>query len=267
MEEAKLYLSLLIEEYKTVYNESLQAVRNIFTTLQIGTAILGVVIAAGLTQWNKEHGVVLLTFYIVIPLIDAMIISLWLGAVARIKKAADYQIMIEQKVGMILDQFKLTNEIRKKWPARQKKIEEKLKILPHSQVDLSDPFAWQQLLKEEWFMKNGEKYSGWWLVWLGYRFYALFFPIVMVFSFLTATYYVRTHPEYLKCLPCWLSWLINLMPVTDWKKVTGLVVLSIIIIIVTIMSAGMIWKKKLNVKIEPIHRSDFPNDESFSNNG
>jgi hypothetical protein len=149
---------------------------------------------------------------------------------------------------MIFDEFKFTSEFKKKWSARQKEIEDKLKI-PHSQVDLSDPFAWQQLLKEEWFMENGEKYPRKGLVQLGYRFYALFLPLVMVFSFLTATYYALTYQEYLSC----------------WK-VLCLMIPSFIFMIATIKIAYRIWSKRLNVKIIPIHRSDFPNDKSLSNN-
>jgi hypothetical protein len=259
MDEVKLYLSLVVEEYKTLYNESTEAGKSIFTTLQLGVAILGVVMAAGFTQWNKQHAVVLLTFYILIPLIDAMIISLWLGAVAKIKKAADYKILIEQKVGMVLDEFILKNEIKRKWRLLQEKIEEKLSI-PHSKVDLSDPFAWEQWLKEEWLMKEKEKNRTKVAVLLGYTFNVIFFPLVMVFSFLTGTYYVLTHQE---LLPAWLTWLKNLVSVGSATKVTILMVLSIIIMLGSILVAGII-RRKLYVKAESIIRSNLLKQESLS---
>ncbi|MCJ7508398.1 MAG: hypothetical protein MUO85_06665 [candidate division Zixibacteria bacterium] len=256
MDEVKLYLSLVTEEYKTLYNESTEAGKSIFTSLQLGVAILGVVIAAGFTQWNKQHAVVLLTFYIVIPIIDAMIISLWLGAVAKIKKAADYKILIEQKVGMILDEFQLKNEIKRKWSVLQEKIEKKLSI-PHSKVDLSDPFAWEQWLKEEWLMREKGKNRTRLLVFLGYAFSVLFFFLVMIFSFLTGTYYILTHQQY---LPSWAAWLKNLALLSATTNVAILMVLSIIIIFSTILTAFMIGRR-LFVKVEPIIRSNLLKQE------
>jgi hypothetical protein len=96
------YLTLVTEEYRTLRDESTQATINMFAALQWGSAIIGVVTAAGLTQWNEKHGVVLLVFAVVIPALALMTMFLWLGEAARLNRAGDYLCFVERKVGLLL---------------------------------------------------------------------------------------------------------------------------------------------------------------------
>lgn len=244
MDNIKQYLSILAEEYKSLRDESKQASINMFDALRWGAAVLGVVIAAGFTQWNKQHAVVLLTFYIVIPVLSAMAMFLWLGEAARFKRVGDYICLIEQKAGMILDVFKQQNAVKEKWGALQKQIEEKIAI-SHSSLDLSDPLAWEQWLKD---MKGKGPTEGH-LAWL-YKIRIAFFPLLMLFSFLTGTYYVLTHPRF---VPSWLEQFRSFIPEAKNNAVI-LLLLSIIIIFATTLMAFVIGRR-LDVKTEPIIRN------------
>lgn len=244
MDDAKQYLSILAEEYKSLRDESKQASINMFAALRWGAAVLGVVIAAGFTQWNKQHAVVLLTFYIVIPFLSAMTMFLWLGEAARFKRVGDYICLIEQKAGMILDVFKQQYGVKEKWVGLQKQIEEKIAI-SHSSLDLSDPLAWEQWLKD---MKGKGATEGH-LAWI-YKIRLAFFPLLMFFSFLTGTYYLLTHPRF---VPSWLAPFGSFIPEAK-NNALILLLLSILIIFTTTLMAFVIGRR-LDVKTEPIIRN------------
>ncbi len=252
MDDVKQYLAMLAEEYKSLRDESKQASINMFAALRWGAAVLGVVIAAGFTQWNKQHAVVLLTFYIVIPVLSAMTMFLWLGEAARFKRVGDYICLIEQKAGMILDEFKRQYGVREKWESLQSQIEKSIQI-SHSSLDLSDPMAWEQWLKDMKGKGPTEGHLGW-----IYKIRLAFFPLLMLFSFLTGTYYVLTHPIF---VPLWFAPLVRFLPKAKTNTVI-LIVLSIIIILATTIMAYMIGLK-LDVKTEPIIRSQSGKKNDF----
>lgn len=246
MDDAKQYLSILAEEYKSLRDESKQASINMFAALRWGAAVLGVVIAAGFTQWNRQHAVVLLTFYVVIPLLSAMAMFLWLGEAARFKRVGDYICLIEQKAGMLLDIFKQQYAVKERWAPLQKQIEDKIAISPSS-LDLSDPLAWEQWLKDMKGKGTIGTTEGH-LAWI-YKIRLAFFPMIMLFSFFTGTYYVLTHPRF---VPSWLAAFVNFIPEAKTRAVI-LLILSIMIISVTTLMAFVIGRK-LDVKTEPIIR-------------
>jgi len=248
MDDVKQYLSLIAEEYKSLRDESKQASINMFAALRWGAAVLGVVIAAGFTQWNKQHVIVLLTFYVAVPLLSAMAMFLWLGEAARFKRVGDYICLIEQKAGMVLDEFKRQYAIKEKWAELQKHIEENIVISPSS-LDLSDPLAWEQWLKD----MKGKKLTEGHLAWI-YRIRLAFFPILMLFSFLTGTYYVLTHPRF---IPTWLIPFENLVPET--KTGVVILILSSILIIFTAVLMAYIIGRKLDVKTKSFVRDNLMN--------
>lgn len=247
MDNVKQYLSILAEEYKSLRDEVKQASINMFAALRWGAAVLGVVIAAGFTQWNKQHAVVLLIFYIVIPLLSAMAMFLWLGEAARFKRVGDYICFIEQKAGMIIDVFKQQYAVKEKWLPLQKQIEENIAI-SHSSLDLSDPLAWEQWLKDM-KGKGGTGSTEGHLAWI-YKIRLAFFPLLMLFSFLTGTYYVLTHPRF---VPSWLAPFGSFIPEAKTNAVI-LLLLSIIIIFITTLMAFVIGRR-LDVKTKPIIRN------------
>jgi len=244
MDDIKLYLSMLAEEYKSLREESKQASINMFAALRWGAAVIGVVIAAGFTQWNKQHAVVFLIFYIVIPILSAMTMFLWIGEAIRFKRVGDYICLIEQKVGMIFDEFKCKYAIKKKWVVLQEQIENNIAI-SHSSLDLSDPLAWEQWLKD---MKGGGITEGH-LAWV-YKIRLAFFPLLMFFSFSTGTYYCLTHPRF---IPKWLTPVVSF--VTKTKNNVGILILLSLLIILTATLIIIVIGRKLDVKTNPIVRN------------
>ena len=249
MEDLQNYLQILAEEYKSLREESRQISINMFTSFQWGAAILGILIAAGFTQWNKVHVVVILTFLVIVPFITAITMFMWLGEAARFKRVGDYICMIEQKVGIVLGDFKEKINLKEKWDFYKNDIEKSLK-LSESTIDLSDPLAWEGWLKD--LKDRGGHISKIYLI----RF--LLFPILMGISFLIGAYYVFTHPKF---IPSWAKFL----SIPEVKiSITTILIISFLFIVITITLA-LFFAKNLNVKTNPLVRKPFEK-ESENNN-
>jgi len=156
--------------------------------------------------------------------------------------------LIEQKAGMILDVFKQQYFPKEKWAHLQEQIEDKIAI-SHSSLDLSDPLAWEQWLKD----RKGKGATEGHLAWI-YKIRLAFFPLLMLFSFLTGTYYLLTHPRF---VPSWLAPFGSFIPDTKTNALI-LLLLSIIIIFATTLMAFVIGRR-LDVKTEPIIRNQSEN--------
>lgn len=249
MEEGiKEYLLMVTEEYKSLRDENKQASINMFSALNWGAAILGLIIAAGFTQWNKQHAVVLLIFFIFSPTLSAMTMFLWLGDAVRFKRAGDYICLIEQKVGMVLDEVKKKYSLKENWDQLKQHIEDSIKIPSTSyDLDLSDPLAWEQWLKD---MKGKGPTVG--HLAMIYKIRLGFFVLLMIFSFLTGIYYVFIHPKF---IPSWLLWIAKAVP----KQSNGILILifSSLIIILTAILIAFIIGRNLDVNTKPFSRDKF----------
>ncbi len=245
MDDPKNYLFALVEEYKSLRDESKQASINMFAAFQWGAAVLGVIIAAAFTQWGKQDAVVLLTFYLIVPILSAMTLFLWLGEATRFRRVGDYICLLEQKAGIILNDFKQHNNVENIWSANVTKIEDSLKM-PHSELDLSDPLVWEQWLRD---MKDKSPTTGH-IEWI-YKIRFGFFILLMVVSFMIATYYASIHPRFL-LIPVRKA-VKDLMPDTNTKLII-LLVMSLIFILVVFVIAYR-FAKKLTSDTETFRRN------------
>lgn len=146
------------------------------------------VIGAGFSLWNKQHAVVLLIFYVVLPVLSAASMFLWLGEAARFKRVGDYIRLLEQKASLLLHDVIAKSVLKDNWPALQKQMETNLQM-SHSSLNLSDPLIWEQWLRD---MRKSVLEGHLSLI---YLIRLSFFPGVMLFSLLTALYYTLTHPR------------------------------------------------------------------------
>ena len=150
-EMLKLYLASIYEEYKTIRDESKQASINMFTSLQWGGVTIGVVLAAVLSKGDNAS--IPLISFVFIPLLAGATLVLWLGEAIRLKRAGDYICFIEQKVSLLFDDFRNRSGITSYFNEWQETLTASFQLTP-SDVDLSEPMAWEQWLKD---MKDREK--------------------------------------------------------------------------------------------------------------
>jgi hypothetical protein len=190
-----------------------------FAALQWGAAVQGVVVVVAFTQWNKQPGVVLFAFYLLVPALCAMTMLLWLGEAARMKRAGDYIAILEQKVGLLLDQFRReSREFEFEWAQVQARIEKNLN-LSLTEVDLGDPLAWEQWLKEMAGRNASEGHLK-----LLYQLRIAFFPFLMVSSLSIGMYYSFCDPgvvafRFMGIPPVFTrseQWLVPLLMIVGW---------------------------------------------------
>jgi hypothetical protein len=91
------YLALLAEEYRTLANSGNQADRHTYTALQWGTAVVGIVVSAAISQWGKHDRAVEMVFLCGIPAIVAGGMLYWIGELARMRRIYDFMCVIEVK--------------------------------------------------------------------------------------------------------------------------------------------------------------------------
>jgi hypothetical protein len=95
---------------------------------------------------------------------------------------------------------------------------------------------------------RGKTFTEGHLVWI-YKIRLAFFPLLMLFSFLTGTYYVITHP---KLTPTWLAPLEKFISETK-VNVVILMLLSILIIFASVVMA-YITGRRLEIKTKSFVR-------------
>lgn len=91
------WLEIVMEEYKTLREETLTSVKMQQSILSFGTATIGIVASAGFAVWEKPllPGII---FLIVMPLIIYLIILIWLGEIGRMFRAGGFLFRLEEKV-------------------------------------------------------------------------------------------------------------------------------------------------------------------------
>lgn len=256
MDEQKIYLSILMEEYKSLREESKQASINMFSALRWGSAIVGALMGAGFVAWNnRQHFVVLIIFYIVVPILSSMSMFLWLGEAIRFKRVGDYICMLEQKIGYFVDKFEIISDLKSNWEILQKNIELNMKM-SGSQLNLIDPLTWEQWLRatrKGIFNLEGHQE-------LIYVLRLSFFPITMIFSFLIATYYVIAYPRF---TPEYLLFLQDYIPGT--KVGTIYFIIFFVLIFIFSISIATLIGLKLRAKSKVTLRSEILKTEENNN--
>lgn len=91
------WLSVVIEEYKTLREESLASMQMQQSILRFGAATMGIVIAAGFNVWD-EQPLSEIIFLFFVPLIVYLILIIWAGEVARMFRAGRFLTELERKI-------------------------------------------------------------------------------------------------------------------------------------------------------------------------
>ena len=87
-----------LEEYRTLRAEIATSIATQQTILGFGTATLGLVIGPGLALWGGSTMMFSLIFALFVPLLSAIIVSIWWGEVIRMVRAGDAVAGLEQAI-------------------------------------------------------------------------------------------------------------------------------------------------------------------------
>lgn len=91
------WLSVIIEEYKTLRSESLASMQTQQSILRFGTAAIAVVIATGFSLWEKSP-LPEMVFLFFIPSIGYLVLTIWMGEVARMVRVGIFLVRLEEKI-------------------------------------------------------------------------------------------------------------------------------------------------------------------------
>src|SRR4051794_13191635 len=95
--ETEAWLSVALEEYRALREESLAAMQMQQSSLTFGTATMGVVISAGLSAWDKP-ALPEIVFLVFVPLIVCLTLLIWAGEVARMFRVGRFLAGLEERV-------------------------------------------------------------------------------------------------------------------------------------------------------------------------
>jgi hypothetical protein len=86
------WISVALEEYKSLREESLQSMQHQHTTLAYGLAAIGAALFGGFQLTGKPY---VLTFLFILPVLCYLILFIWMGEVTRMIRAGKYLVGLE----------------------------------------------------------------------------------------------------------------------------------------------------------------------------
>ena len=118
-------IDLIFEDYKILREESLQSMRNRNAVLTFGLGVLGVIFHAGVSSLSTgtQGGLwlSLFIFYLGIPALSLLILTLWLGEAARMTRVGIYLVEREKLINLLTGSpiEKITNDrtLNKNYPS------------------------------------------------------------------------------------------------------------------------------------------------------
>jgi hypothetical protein len=197
VDERRAYIDLLAEEFRSLASGSHQAGRHTYTALQWGTAIVGIIVGAAISQWSAEDAVVEFVFLLGVPALVAVGMLFWVGELAGMRRIHEFMCVVEAKADLALrhglhqsgTEEEWFDSFTQEWIARRNETLTEMRIaVPTSargRVEIqSGPLAFERWLHA---IRNTEASNG--LAWVFIVRFALF-PSAILASWATGVYYV-----------------------------------------------------------------------------
>lgn len=153
MEPLDRYMGVVIEEYRTLRDESKQATINMWTAMQWTSVIFAALFGVGLNQWSADGPTAILVFGLLVPCFSFITMVFWLGEAVRLKRLGDYVYLLEHKIYLLLDEEGgIPVSMIEAWPPLQRAAEYRLRMTSElgdtEIVSLAAPLAWETWLRE-----------------------------------------------------------------------------------------------------------------------
>ena len=107
-------IEIMLKEYETLRQESLNSMHNRNTILSFGLAAIGAIFAGSIIAYSTDTYSLIpsLALIIVIPLISSFILLIWLGEYERMQRAGRFLVGIEHRINKEFSKELLTWETR-----------------------------------------------------------------------------------------------------------------------------------------------------------
>jgi len=96
------YVTVALEEYKALRDESKQCGINILNCFSFGLAAIAVLSSGRFAVWDKNPIFSLVVFYGFIPIVIAFSTLIWLGEAFRFDRVGKYLCFIEIKLSLLI---------------------------------------------------------------------------------------------------------------------------------------------------------------------
>jgi hypothetical protein len=83
------WLDLALEEYRALRSEILTTMQTQQSTLTLGTAAIGIIVARGFNVWS-DPAVAAILFLFVTPFVCKLVLTIWMGEVTRMMRAGGH---------------------------------------------------------------------------------------------------------------------------------------------------------------------------------
>jgi hypothetical protein len=193
--EKDTYLTLLMEEYRMLAAAGVQASQHTYTALQWGTAIVGIVAGATISQWGSHDSVVELSFLIWIPALAAAGMLYWVGELARISRLTDFICAVEAKIDLALrhpgndESGEWVESFDKEWATRRTDLLSEAQVAMPAAAEGEVPVNSGPITFERWLRVIRARRASSNLLWV-YLVRVLLFPAVIATSWTAGVYYV-----------------------------------------------------------------------------
>jgi hypothetical protein len=194
MGERGAYIELLVEQYRLIAAAGNQASQHAYTALQWGTAVVGLLAGAAISQWAKSDGVVEFSFLLAIPTLAAAGMLFWLGELARIDRLADFLCALETKLDLALthpdgeEAGEWIRSFSREWAERGDEVLARAHVRPPQGADGIAGFGPGPITFERWLREIRALKAAKNLAWV-YLFRLLLFPGVMASAWVVGAFY------------------------------------------------------------------------------
>ncbi len=113
-------INALLEEYKTLRDESLQAINNQLSVLKMGTGAIGLLIAAGFSLWESEIKLAVLIFITFLPLVSYLSLIIWIGEFERMIRVSRFLAGLEKRISNAVGKDNLLSWESRLWTKNDK---------------------------------------------------------------------------------------------------------------------------------------------------
>ena len=96
------WIQIALEEYKTLRQESLDAIKAQHATLSFGTGTISVIFISGFGLWNNAYYLLpRIIFLVFVPAICYIALVVWIGELARMMRVGQFLMILEMNLNYL----------------------------------------------------------------------------------------------------------------------------------------------------------------------
>jgi hypothetical protein len=145
-EPTKLYVTMLLEEYRAIREHGRQANAFRSLVLQITAGTCAGLIATAAAQWQGGHGLTPILLLVVLPIFTSISLLTWVAEARVFKSTRTYAYLLEQKASVVMRNLGWPKGLDEQWPAEQRAVEHLLSL--YERTPTLGPMGWEHWIRQ-----------------------------------------------------------------------------------------------------------------------